>query len=523
MSKNLLFEIPNQVTPENFEATMHQAITLELATIPTYLSTYYSINRTPDQTTLYNQILTALPDDYDGEQSEKSKEDIAKDLTLDIMVYSNQSAALIMSVLIEEMLHLALSSNVRQALCSPPELVDIAKVLTFPTQLDGHKPEFPISLGKLSIQQLITFLKIESPNPFTQGTKETDTDVDTYHTIGEFYDMIIKCVRENYADASAYNTKRPQLVQKKIKPEKGPNYTERSNSIYSPNSINTVYYDRAHKPQFMNHGDSGGLIHVKDADSAVEAMCEIIHQGEGTHTSVGEPVCKELDADYTKLEFDEHGMPIPLEMDGEKVLFKPGDYDDGELNGELSHFAKFMEVYTLALHYEKKFGQYGINFFDLFVHDQPENPKRTDYEEGSELFYVSEMGNALFTYIILMVETCYYKEEKVQFKIFMLGVHKAMIWLLSQFGRYAAGLTFVKDNRMHTGALSFEYYPFENEASVRPKQQMYQIAGELIAINPEKYGWLLADGSYLPSLPDVGLDHSVAESPTIPAETVPTL
>jgi len=35
---------------------MQQAIALELATIPTYLSTYYSINRAPNQDTLYAKL-----------------------------------------------------------------------------------------------------------------------------------------------------------------------------------------------------------------------------------------------------------------------------------------------------------------------------------------------------------------------------------------------------------------------------------------------------------------------------------
>jgi hypothetical protein len=56
MALNKLFTIPPAVTPSNFEDAMQQAIALELATIPTYLSTYYSINRAPDQDALYNKL-----------------------------------------------------------------------------------------------------------------------------------------------------------------------------------------------------------------------------------------------------------------------------------------------------------------------------------------------------------------------------------------------------------------------------------------------------------------------------------
>jgi hypothetical protein len=76
----------------------------------------------------------------------------------------------------------------------------IGKVLSFPTMLDGHKPEFPINAAKLSLDQLSTFLQIESPAPFVDpaDTAETDQSVIKYPTIGAFYDMIIACVTINY-------------------------------------------------------------------------------------------------------------------------------------------------------------------------------------------------------------------------------------------------------------------------------------------------------------------------------------
>src|SRR4051812_17467839 len=114
MAPTKLFTIPPAVTPANFADAMQQAIALELATIPTYLSTYYSINRAQDQDTLYQTLigqLEAIPGN-----STSTIDTLAQELKVDILVYANQSAALIMSVAIEEMLHLALSSNVKQAI-----------------------------------------------------------------------------------------------------------------------------------------------------------------------------------------------------------------------------------------------------------------------------------------------------------------------------------------------------------------------------------------------------------------------
>ena len=489
---DLLFKLPDQVTPENLETALHQAISLELATIPTYLSIYYSIKRTQDQDALLQKIKGMLPENYD--------EQVAQDLTLDVLVYSNQAAALVMSVVIEEMLHLSLSSNVRQAICSPPQLMDIARGLTFPTMLDGHKPEFPINLGKLNVANMVTLLKIESPNRFFQGSKETDKEVVTYTTIGKFYDMIIQCVQDYFP--GPYDHGRPQLYQA---PDPQNLAGGKHNYFYSQNSINTVYYDRQHNPHFQSADDSGGLMEVRDAASAVAAMNEIIEQGEG-HGGVN----------TDKLEFGQDGLPKPLPIEDGKVVFKPGDFDD-PAKEELSHFGKFMEVYTLGRNFEDKFRNHGIDFWSLFVHNQADNAKVADYPAGSELYYIAQLGNALYTYIILMVETCYYKKESTQFEVFMYGVHKSMIWLLSQFGRDASGHTYTKDGKTYQGAVTFEYYPFENNAAVRPKDQIYQLCGSLIALDPG-YSWLLKDTQYVPSLPDVGLDHSIVGNPAGPVD-----
>ncbi len=57
-----VFPLKEEVTPNNFEAVMQSAIALELATIPTYLSTYYSIKRAQVQEELHAQILGDLKD-----------------------------------------------------------------------------------------------------------------------------------------------------------------------------------------------------------------------------------------------------------------------------------------------------------------------------------------------------------------------------------------------------------------------------------------------------------------------------
>ncbi|WP_367390058.1 ferritin-like domain-containing protein [Lewinella sp. LCG006] len=497
MPKKKLFSIPTVVTPENFAEAMEQAITLELATIPTYLSTYYSIQRLPDQQTLYKTLLERMP----------GKVKQAQDLTLEIMIYANKTAALIMGVLIEEMLHLALASNVKQAICGlPPDLMGIAasEGFKFPTQLDGHDPEFPINLGPLSLRQLATFLKIESPNAFENPSLLIEERAIDYQTIGQFYEMIEGCINDHFAGAYDLGDR----LQLTPNPRMG---------VYSSNSINTVYYDKEHNPHFVNQDDSGGLVEVVDSNTALKALGIIVEQGEGNHE------------DGNKLHLDDKGMPIPLPVKDGKVIMDKEDAD-APSGKELAHFDKFYEAYSLGYYYQEMLAGYGLDFFSLFVHNQDLDPKQADYDSPNAkpsfkdpkqgdnavaaLKLESELGNAIFTYILLMIETCYRtKSTKTQFQLFMYGVHKAMIWLLSHFGGNISNLLYHKKGKMYSAALTFEFYDFAAKPNMRPKAQIIELADQLSKVWTVE-GWLSKGNeksvAYM-ALPDVGLDYSVKD------------
>lgn len=469
-----MYSLPKGVlTPSEFREAMHHAIGLELATIPCYLSTYYSIHRTPSQESLFNSIRAKVDSDKKAEE-----------LAMDIVLFANKAGGVIMSVAIEEMLHLSLSSNVHQALIGAPRLLELGKGLTYPAHLFDDDHEFKINRGPLSIKQLIILLEIESPNVFQADP-----------TIGQFYDKIIE-----YVDK--------KVKVKDFKARKGLPQLVPSQPYYSQNSINTVYYDKNHKPQFPSDHHSGGIIEVVDKESAVTAMQEIIEQGEGN--SKGEEF-KLVD-----------GMPVPLHVTkAGKVKMGPEYYD---AEGELSHFGKFMELYSLALHYDSKFKENELDdFFSYFVYDQAVNPKTSDYyPDTSSIYYQSQFANAIYTYILLMIETCYHKQLPTQFEVFMMGIHKSMIWLLSEFGNtMRTQPSYYKDGKPFAPAVTFEYYPFENQKGVRPKDQLIQLARNLIDVTTvngsSSFAWLIVDQQYLPSLPDVGLDHSVKSGPMLSA------
>lgn len=501
MSSKKLFTIVNEVTKDNIEDVMQQAIALELATIPTYLYTYYSINRAQDQDALYKKLHSQLTQ-Y-GTIDKSKAEKLAEELKIDILVYANKSAALVMSVVIEEMLHLALSSNVKQMVCqSAPDLMGIGKVLSFPTQLDGHEPEFPINAGKLSLEQLTTFLQIESPQPFKPQFDDAQRkSVVEYKTIGRLYKMIEECIKDNFP--GPYE-KRPQLLP----PEPG----KKPRPYYSQNSMNTVYYDRDHNPKFANETSSGELVGVHDAPSAIKALHLIVEQGEGSST-------KQNGLKQHLLKWKDH-MPVPMDVkveDGEaKSQFWPGDYEDD--GTELAHFAKFLDLYSLGDYYTKKFAKYPEldEFYSYFVYDQAKNPKQADYEASGNkaLALANQLGNAVFAYILLMVETCYYKKHDTQYALFMFGIHKSMIWLLSEAGNHMNSYSYNKDNQSYRGALTFEPYDFQ-KSYLRPKEQILQILDKLAAVDSYWADW---GENYFPSLPDVGMDHSVVEGiPDVPS------
>jgi hypothetical protein len=188
MSQNKFFaKGGDEVTPENIGEAIQQAIEIEIATIPVYLYTYYSINRSPNQDTISGSLVQKL---LATGKPLKEATAIGLDLSAELMVFSNKAGALIMSVAIEEMLHMALSSNLKQALAGLPELVGKSPD-KWPTCLPGHIPAFDINRAKLSQKQLITFLKIESPDPLPDPKL---LQVIQYRTIGEFYDIILVCI-----------------------------------------------------------------------------------------------------------------------------------------------------------------------------------------------------------------------------------------------------------------------------------------------------------------------------------------
>lgn len=476
------------IDPKQLKRALQQAINLEIATIPVYLYTYYSIDRTPDQADLIKAIKKDLPKSMPSKKAAA----FAKNYALDVMLYANKAGSLIMSVVVEEMLHMALSSNVKQALFGPPKLV--GQTPSFPTSLPGHQPPFPINLGKFSMNQLMTFLKIESPLHFNdievgKMTKKHSSVVKAfkYDTIGDFYQGIENCINKNFKAKSNYHRTSGPTAQ--LVPGKG---------YYAQNNIDTVYYNKSHKPQFPNADDSGDLVHVVDRKSAIEALHEVVEQGEGhnvkgktgDHLSANGTVSKELIAKINRGDFSDL------------------DYDDKEKDNkkELSHFARFLELYcngqALAERLKEATGK--DDFEKYFVKDVPENPTEKLYSGtvNKKVLANSKLTNAIYTYLFLMSESCYFNEGNTQFELFMFGIHKSMIWILSGLCGDMMNMKYVQTtkgvNKKYLAAPTFEDYNFKGSKK-SPKEQLIELSNA-------------AGGSYtdlINVLPDVSINHRI--------------
>jgi hypothetical protein len=200
-------------TLADVQAALGNAIQLELSTIPPYLTALYSID--PSNTT------------------------------------NSEIAALIRSIAIEEMLHMAIACNVLNAVGGTPAINVAGFPPTYPGQLpmdigtQPGGPPFIVSLQKFSTDAVTgTFMVIEEPeDPLV--FKTTAAAVPDFQTIGEFY--------------SAVSTAIGNL---------GP-------SIFTGNPA----------LQVTGWFDSDELFPVTSVATAQQAIGIIMQQGEGTTTS----------------------------------------------------------------------------------------------------------------------------------------------------------------------------------------------------------------------------------------------
>ena len=233
----------DEPTPSSVRTALQRAIELEHATIPVYLYAYFS-----------------LDPEINGE-----------------------AAAILRSVVVEEMLHMVLAANVLNALGGAPTISHRRFIPTYPSHLPGGvEGQLRLHLRPYSAEQLEAFIEIEEPrDPVDYEAHAALVEVPSV-TIGEFYLTIANAI-----------TRLPP-------------------GVFAPTPRHQVGPDLLF-----------GSVAVVDAASAVAALETIIEQGEGTSASpveVDGPNGHNDFAHFYRLSELKHGRRLVAVPDAESRL-----------------------------------------------------------------------------------------------------------------------------------------------------------------------------------------------------------
>ncbi len=161
----------------------------------------------------------------------------------------SDAARLIASVVVEEMLHACLVTNLLLAIGGEPDF-GYDTIPSYPSLMAHHTPDLMLSLGRCTPKLIRdTFMAIESPQ--APGAPPED---DVYETLGQFYAALENAVRELDPATRVFDD--PRAHRQLTDP-----------SFYAP-----VKFDAE---------DSGGLMLIDSKESADRALEIIIDQGEG--------------------------------------------------------------------------------------------------------------------------------------------------------------------------------------------------------------------------------------------------
>jgi hypothetical protein len=196
-------------TPEELRLHIELAIRVEVSTIPPYLFAMYSIE---DQ--------------------------------------SSDAALLIRSIVAEEMLHLALATNLLLAVGGTPSFGDRTYVPNYPMDLSHHRPPLRLDLAACSDEVIHEmFMRIEQPE-----VHGSPPEPDEFETLGQFYHALEIGLHD---------------------------VNQRFDVFADPQTDAQMSNPSYYQPVTFDVEGSGGLMLVIDLDSAVDAIEIIIHQGEG--------------------------------------------------------------------------------------------------------------------------------------------------------------------------------------------------------------------------------------------------
>lgn len=118
-------------------------------------------------------------------------------LSLEVQNYTSYNT--VRSVLMEEMVHMAIAANMLAALGGTPRIKDLDPGYPRHGLPGGVEPDLHIGLARLSLAQLRNFMRLESPEFLLDDAYRDET----YPTIGKLYDAIRVAIRDNADDVRA--------------------------------------------------------------------------------------------------------------------------------------------------------------------------------------------------------------------------------------------------------------------------------------------------------------------------------
>jgi hypothetical protein len=160
-----------------------------------------------------------------------------------------EAVEVVVSVLVEEMLHLTLAANLLNAVGGRPQIDTPRMLLPYPRPLPHSDGAFEVPLARFSRESLDIFLEIERPAP-----PGAPPEGEQYESIGQFYEAI-RCglieLCEHLGEAQVFRSDPARQVT--------------DADVYT---------------------GGGSIVTVTSLDSALAALEEIVEQGEGAQLEV---------------------------------------------------------------------------------------------------------------------------------------------------------------------------------------------------------------------------------------------
>ncbi|MCX4240470.1 ferritin-like domain-containing protein [Paraliomyxa miuraensis] len=485
------------------KSALQLAVEVELATIPIYLYTYYSIDRKPNR----------FPD-------------------TPLSRWADEAGALIMSVAVEEMLHMSLASNILYSLGGEPQLYKHSPG-PYPTNLPHHDRLGPdarpleIPLAKLSFEQLWRFLEIEYPAK-PKGDKPQGNNWDT---IGQLYSYIRCIIESKWIDDKDFQVRGTtrEAIDHQIQ-----------STNYSPNNIDTAYpkakFAYSSPPPvgkpgsasevvvFTNAGDDAlpepkkrpkphpddghyvrALISITNEQDALAAIATIDFEGEGWNSSA-----------YDDATDHEHSHFYKYLIVQSKLVGYP-DHDDWLAIRQLDH----------AILPPKPEVQLGPQELGQIVFNLPPNPVAASWPAGRKA--VANLASALYQYMLIMSETVFRVPTTEQKVYFNRSMHMSMIWILDKLLQAMRKVPLYGDEVSPLPDCNLRLScPFDN-IDLGDRSQAYANLAAMAAEVDAAYGqesWYQASdiGDYvkmIPTLPDVSPYWAQPPSPYAGAPRFP--